>query len=405
MSTKDQRDTEFGLTMQRVAQAMEANRTYPVDESLYRGLREALSGEFHVLYSAHDAEVEDLTKQLAALTAERDAVTRHRDKWRDNYMTVADAVAAESESAEHLADIARKARNDRDHYKQVFDESCEHVAEACDMLGFNRSDGPRDTWTLRESCGRVVRERDAARSERDASNAARESQWKELQAARAANAAGRELAVDTLATECNTLGAEVTRLREENAGLSMRLADAEERAEEGVRFGLELSDARAALRGALTVLEDHDSCGGRRLTGYVFPECGREFPVSIDAIKAALASTPAPAAVPATRLCPCGELACAGVDDDANHQCGGPKEACGAAGCQECAAPDPVQAAQREGSITHADLMAVRERYGALYAAVFPIVPTLLCMFIERSSSPSDRKSAREAYAQLEACK
>lgn len=34
--------------------------------------------------------------------------------------------------------------------------------------------------------------------------------------------------------------------------------------------------------------------------------------------------------------CPCGSLACSGPEDGANHQCGGPREACGTPGCGEC---------------------------------------------------------------------
>lgn len=34
--------------------------------------------------------------------------------------------------------------------------------------------------------------------------------------------------------------------------------------------------------------------------------------------------------------CPCGNELCTGVEDGANHQCGGPREACGVQGCMEC---------------------------------------------------------------------
>lgn len=45
--------------------------------------------------------------------------------------------------------------------KEFWETACEHVAEACVILGATSSDPP-DTWTLREQCARVVRERDEA---------------------------------------------------------------------------------------------------------------------------------------------------------------------------------------------------------------------------------------------------
>jgi hypothetical protein len=103
------------------------------------------------------------------------------------------------------------------------------------------------------------------------------------------------------------------------------------------------------------------------------------------------------------RPCSCSESACAGPGDGANHQCGGPKEACGVAGCRECGAPDPVTRVMREGSITHADLMTVREKYGALYTAVFPEVPAAL-----KASEEGDalnREYAVKLRAQIERLK
>lgn len=117
----------------------------------------------------------------------------------------------------------------------------------------------------------VRNERDAARSERDKSNATRESQWKELQAARA-DAAGGKLAVDSLTTECNTLGAEVARLREELKG-----ADVERDVARKARFAAE-SEGRAAAEyvtaleaehEALAELEEHEA-----LACLVDPPCG-----------------------------------------------------------------------------------------------------------------------------------
>ena len=35
-------------------------------------------------------------------------------------------------------------------------------------------------------------------------------------------------------------------------------------------------------------------------------------------------------------MCKCGEPKCKGVDDADYHQCGGPRESCGCAGCPEC---------------------------------------------------------------------
>lgn len=64
---------------------------------------------------------------------------------------------------------------------------------------------------------------------------------------------------------------------------------------------------------------------------------------------------------------------------------------------------DPVARAQRDGSITHADLIEIRERYGALYAAVFPALLDSL-----RASEEGDqieRGYAATMRAQIEACK
>lgn len=102
-------------------------------------------------------------------------------------------------------------------------------------------------------------------------------------------------------------------------------------------FAQKLSDARAALRTVGDALSSNPQ---------LFSDSAR-VAIALEHTRRAL-GTPAPVAVPAARLRPCGQLACAGVDDDANHQCGGPKEACGAAGCQECGAPDPVAAAYAE---------------------------------------------------------
>lgn len=57
-----------------------------------------------------------------------------------------------------------------------------------------------------------------------------------------------------------------------------------------------------------------------------------------DIAQTALATPPAiapPAETPAP-TCPCGEPKCSGVNDGANHQCGGPGEACLVPGCREC---------------------------------------------------------------------
>lgn len=52
--------------------------------------------------------------------------------------------------------------NEREHLKQIWGDACEHVAEACEMLGGETDKEPLDTWKLRELVARVVRERDEA---------------------------------------------------------------------------------------------------------------------------------------------------------------------------------------------------------------------------------------------------
>lgn len=50
------------------------------------------------------------------------------------------------------------ARNQLSHVASLWQEACEHVAEACDLLG--ATDMPKDSWTLRTWAERVRRERD-----------------------------------------------------------------------------------------------------------------------------------------------------------------------------------------------------------------------------------------------------
>lgn len=67
---------------------------------------------------------------------------------------------------------------------------------------------------------------------------------------------------------------------------------------------------------------------------------------------------------------------------------------------------DPVGRVQREGSISYADLLGIREKYGALYAAVFPLVPALL-QGIAANQGVSDAAThvADRLRAQIEVCK
>jgi hypothetical protein len=52
----------------------------------------------------------------------------------------------------------------RDRYKELWETSCEHIGEACEILGIDPTKRPADTWTLREAAVRVVAERDAERA-------------------------------------------------------------------------------------------------------------------------------------------------------------------------------------------------------------------------------------------------
>lgn len=96
----------------------------------------------------------DVAWLLAALTA----AENERDAARD--------LLAGAETRERWAQYeAARAIVQRDNFKEIWEQSCAHVAEACAMLGADPRSTPADTWTLREWCARVVKERSEALAE------------------------------------------------------------------------------------------------------------------------------------------------------------------------------------------------------------------------------------------------
>jgi hypothetical protein len=66
--------------------------------------------------------------------------------------------AGTDEKAAH-ADTRReleRVRNSAEHFKGLWEESCQHVAEACAILGVDAKEQPADTWTLREVAQRAI---------------------------------------------------------------------------------------------------------------------------------------------------------------------------------------------------------------------------------------------------------
>ena len=48
-----------------------------------------------------------------------------------------------------MTDI-EKLNNEIEYYKSLWEQTCEHIAEACEMLGADEKIYPLDSWTLRE---------------------------------------------------------------------------------------------------------------------------------------------------------------------------------------------------------------------------------------------------------------
>jgi hypothetical protein len=84
------------------------------------------------------------------------------------------------DAAARAASEREEARNGREHFKQLFEEVCAHVAEACQYLGSDPRESPPDSWTLRERAIRMARTAMDMRAELDEAIRLRESDSKSL---------------------------------------------------------------------------------------------------------------------------------------------------------------------------------------------------------------------------------
>lgn len=74
-----------------------------------------------------------------------------------NYIpaTVDELVRLREETSK-LSDELQSVKNNREHYKQMFEGSCEQVAAMCELLGSKGSEYVNDVWRLRELVDKLV---------------------------------------------------------------------------------------------------------------------------------------------------------------------------------------------------------------------------------------------------------